>query len=822
MKLRTILMVLSLLAFVSAATGGYFYYTTLKAAAFKEAQRQAATRVQIIKKNLSSYLSESVRPVAVLAGMPALRQALILPDAQTITKANAILDHFNKALKMDVCYLMDAAGTTIASSNRNAADSFVNKNFSFRPYYKKAIAGSQATYLALGTTSGRRGAYASHPIYAKGQERPIGVVVIKAAIDLIERELGPANNELVLVTDPQGVIFISNQKGWRYNLLWQVSAKQRAAISKSRQFGRGPWAWSGLSQVDQIYATDRSGMRFLMHKAEIDHYPGWHVIHLRSLKEIARVVSGPMIQISGPLVLSLCILIGFAVSLLYRAASHEISQRKKAEEALRQSEERYRVIYHHTPAMLHSIDRKGRLVSVSDHWVEALGYNRKEAIGQKLTKFFSSASKHYAEKTVMPQFFKTGFCKDISYQYVKKNGQFMDVLLSAIVDRDLEGKTIRTLAVSIDVTERNRAEKALKKATEKLSRYSKELERQVRERTREITNILKYTPAVVYIKDRKGRYILVNSRYEELFQISSDDVHGRTDEDILPPEVAQQFRTHDLKAYNAKKSYQVEEHISQPDGVHTYLSIKFPIYDETGLVTGVGGIATDMTDVKKARDQLHRLSGSIMVNQEKERSAIARELHDELGQLLTALRMDSVWLKNRLKAKDATAAKRALTMCSLIDMTIKETRRIAFGLRPGVLDDLGLVDALEWYTADFERHTGIACVFEHLNVPAIDENVATAAYRITQEALTNVARHAGASRAQVNLKFEAENMALSITDDGKGFKQVDLNESDGLGVAGMRERAALAGGSLTVTTRPEGGICVRFSVFAGQNGIATG
>jgi signal transduction histidine kinase len=201
-----------------------------------------------------------------------------------------------------------------------------------------------------------------------------------------------------------------------------------------------------------------------------------------------------------------------------------------------------------------------------------------------------------------------------------------------------------------------------------------------------------------------------------------------------------------------------------------------------------------------------------MDSQEKERTAIARELHDELGQLLTALRMDSVWIRNRLQDTDAKAADRALTMCTLIDKTIEDVRSMAIRLRPGVLDTLGLVDALEWFTTDFENRTGITCFFEHHNVPGIKDRLATAAYRITQEALTNAARHADAGRLDVSLNAEDNTLTLIVTDDGRGFNLPELTESEGLGVAGMRERASLVGGTLEVQSQQRKGTRVYFRV----------
>jgi PAS domain S-box-containing protein len=820
MRLRVILIVLSLLAVLSASTGGYLYYASLRESAFKEAERQAVIRLAMIKKNLSSFLSENVKPVKTLAGMDGLKEALIIPESPVVEKANRTLDHFKKTLKADVCYLMDRHGTTIASSNRHAPDSFVGKNFSFRPYFQQAINGQAGSYLALGTTSKKRGAYYSFPVQIQKNEQA-GVAVIKASIELIEKELGPPGDEIVFMIDPHGVIFISNKKEWLYHLMSKTTEDDLHRIAESRQFGDGPWPWNGL-KISGNHVVDRNGSEYQMHKTEMTNYPGWHTIHLQNVQAISRKISEPLIRITGPIILSLCVLIGISVFLLYRKASEEIHRRKAIEEALRESEERYRSLYHQTPAMLHSIDTSGRMVSVSDYWVEALGYSRDDVIGQKLTSFFTEASRRYAEETVFSEFFKTGFCKDIPYQFVKKSGETIDILLSAITDRDSKGNIIRSLAVSVDITDRKQAEEALRLAKEELSRYSKDLERQVRKRTREITSILKYTPAVVYIKDRDGRYILVNSRYEELFDLHAEDIQGKTDYDVLPKEIADQFRLNDRCAFEEGRSCQVEERMPQTDGIHTYLSVKFPIYDESGAISGVCGISTDITAVKKAQDQLRRLSGSIMSNQEKERTALARELHDELGQVLTALRIDSAWINNRVKRIDPKASERALTMCSLIDKTIEEVRGMSFRLRPGVLDKLGLIDALEWYTADFERRTDITCIFQHKDVPHLDETVSTAAYRIAQEAMTNVVRHAFANHVEVTLGAESGILALSVIDNGQGFNTTELSESEGLGIAGMCERAALVGGLLEVQSQPETGTRVYLKVPFHNDRLADG
>ncbi len=158
------------------------------------------------------------------------------------------------------------------------------------------------------------------------------------------------------------------------------------------------------------------------------------------------------------------------VELISAFATHlgALLRRKRAEEALRESEEQFRALYTKTPAMVHSIDTDSNLVTVSDRWLEVLGYERNEVIGRKFIEFLTAESRQYAETVVLPKFWKIGKVRDVAYQYVKKDGEIVDVLLSAFVERDLEGNVIRTLAVLDDITERKQAEEALREAREEL------------------------------------------------------------------------------------------------------------------------------------------------------------------------------------------------------------------------------------------------------------------------------------------------------------------------------------------------------------------
>ena len=188
MKIRAILLILGLLAFLSVTASGVLYYSSLRTSVLKNSETQAGYHAEKIKNLISSYLMNNQKAVRALAGLKELQKALVNPNEIALTEANLILDHFNDSLKVSVSYLMDRNGKTIASSNRHDQDSFVGKKYSFRPYFKEAIHGNPAVYMALGVTSKKRGVYYSYPIYDSSQNSPIGVVVLKAGVDTIERE----------------------------------------------------------------------------------------------------------------------------------------------------------------------------------------------------------------------------------------------------------------------------------------------------------------------------------------------------------------------------------------------------------------------------------------------------------------------------------------------------------------------------------------------------------------------------------------------------------------------------------------------------------
>ncbi|HWI36996.1 MAG TPA: PAS domain-containing sensor histidine kinase [Burkholderiales bacterium] len=219
-------------------------------------------------------------------------------------------------------------------------------------------------------------------------------------------------------------------------------------------------------------------------------------------------------------------------------------------------------------------------------------------------------------------------------------------------------------------------------------------------------------------------------------------------------------------------------------------------------------------ELKRREQELRELSARVLEAREEEKTLIARELHDELGQLLTALKMDLAWLKERLGA-DAELSAKASEMGAMLDQTVSATRRISADLRPLMLDDLGLADAAGWLVDDFAKRSGIHCEYRPAGDGALDglaRPVATALYRALQESLTNIARHAGARNAWVALGVEEGRVNLEVEDDGCGIAAADVAKSRSLGLKGMRERVAYFGGSFEVARAARGGTRVHIKV----------
>ena len=232
-----------------------------------------------------------------------------------------------------------------------------------------------------------------------------------------------------------------------------------------------------------------------------------------------------------------------------------------------------------------------------------------------------------------------------------------------------------------------------------------------------------------------------------------------------------------------------------------------------GRTRAVCLIASDLSEMKRAEqelrtssEQLRHLAAHLLSVREEERSRISREVHDELGQSLTAVKMDLAWLEARLP-KHGEMLDRIRSTRQLADSIIQSIRRISTELRPAVLD-LGLAAAVEWQVQDFQARSGIQCKVRLLTREVVASNASTAMFRILQETLTNVARHAQATRAEVVLQRQRDRLVLLIRDNGRGFDQSRASHATSLGLIGMRERAAILGGRVSISSAPGKGTTV--------------
>jgi signal transduction histidine kinase len=217
--------------------------------------------------------------------------------------------------------------------------------------------------------------------------------------------------------------------------------------------------------------------------------------------------------------------------------------------------------------------------------------------------------------------------------------------------------------------------------------------------------------------------------------------------------------------------------------------------------------------LRRSLDQLRALTSYLQYVREEERTRIAREVHDELGQALTGLKLDMSWLAARIVRNAKPVQEKVKTMVDHIDETIQTVRRIATELRPGILDSLGLVAALEWQANEFQSRTGIPCqVVSTVDDSQLQQQFATVFFRIYQETLTNIIRHAKATRVDVRLAEEDGALVLTVKDNGRGISEEEIANTRSIGLVGMRERAMLIGGEITLQGVPGKGTTMTLRV----------
>ncbi len=322
------------------------------------------------------------------------------------------------------------------------------------------------------------------------------------------------------------------------------------------------------------------------------------------------------------------------------------------------------------------------------------------------------------------------------------------------------------------------------------------------------------------ISDVDGNIITANDAYCKMVYMKLEDMEGQHFTTVYHDSVKKKFKQFYEEDFSEER---VVTHFDRESILWNKKNIWFSfanshLHTDSGIL--VLSIIKDITErkkyekeIKESAKQLRNLASHLQSVREEERMMIAREIHDELGQVLTVLKIQISLLSNKLRDDQSNLKEKVKTAMAFIDQTVESVQRITSKLRPGILDDLGLVPAIEWQAKDFEERTGVIC---ELSMPTssvkLDQEKATAIFRIFQETLTNVARHANATKIQIRFQVKDNKYVLRITDNGKGITEKEISDYNSLGLLGMKERALLLNGEFIITGVPAKGTTVYVNI----------
>jgi PAS domain S-box-containing protein len=348
-----------------------------------------------------------------------------------------------------------------------------------------------------------------------------------------------------------------------------------------------------------------------------------------------------------------------------------------------------------------------------------------------------------------------------------------------------------------------------------------------------LRGLFEFAPDTVVVVDAQGRIVRVNQQTEAMFGYRREELLGQHVEMLLPERFRQQHVPQREGYIGAPRLRTMGTGLDlfgrRKDGSEFPADIMLsPLVQDHGhmviaVVRDISRRKHAQDELKRSEEQLHALAARLQSVREEECTRIARELHDELGQAMTGLKIDLAWVDKQL-AKSGERVRLAIghrvtEMTKLIDGTIQSVRRISSGLRPGLLDDLGLAAAIEWQAHDFQSRSGIVC---EVTLPSDDVNLnretSTAVFRVFQEILTNVARHAKATKVKASMRREGDHAILEVSDNGRGITESEISDQRSLGLLGMRERAVLFGGNIKFTGAPGRGTTVVVTIPLQQTG----
>ena len=665
------------------------------------------------------------------------------------------------------------------------------ENFRSHLFQAKQSRGSARAELRLDAGGGGVLWVQMVTVAAEDPERRMKVVTCSIA-DITERKR--AEQDLAASEEQYRVLFERNPHPmWIYNrstLRWM--AVNHAAL---RLFGYSLDEFLGMSVKDiRAPASSDSWLR-----AEHDRGATGERAKLVGVWKLRRK-DGTLIDVEvtrSP--------VFFQAKSAWLVLAHDVTARLPFDAALKENETRFQSTLDTVAAGICTTDPAGRFLQANRAFCRFLGYSETELIKLRFADVTHPDDIH--DLLLQLDELKTG-ARDVVHlekRFLCKNLGTVWGHVVAVLHFAAHRKPLYFQVVVRDITERMGATEGLRESEARLQA------------------IFDISPAAIFMKDTKGRYLSVNRQFESAYAVSRTQVIGRTDHELFDPERAALTRINDLKVLESGAPLETDEPFLHNGVLHTGLVCRFPVRDTKGNIYAIFGTATERTpwhapNGKPGRNV--RIENSLALQlievQEAERRHIARELHDQVGQVLTALKLSLRISPDQQSEKIRTDVKRAEALVS--DLTTR-VRDLSLTLRPSLLDDLGLLPALVWHFDRYTEQTQVRVTFKHSGIEGkrFQPETETAAYRIVQESLTNVARHAGVTEVIVRVWSDPERLHIQVEDHGKGFdpEKASLG-TQSRGLIGMRERANLLGGEFTIDSACGAGTCLTASLAIGE------